>query len=116
EEHVERDARHGDDPEQEEGDRAQMVERIEPIAERAVEQRFGAHEQGAQAALQQRDHRDGVRGDAGAGDRIAPRTTTTNSRPPMIASMPPAPVTPMPATSPALRNTCSLPATLRCTP
>src|SRR5690606_25078032 len=116
EEHVERDAGYGDDPEQEEGDRAQMVERIEAIAERTVEQRLGAHASCAQAALPQLDHRDPAREDAGAGDLVARRTTTTNRRPPTIASNPPAPITPMPAISPALRSTCSLPATLRWTP
>ncbi len=92
-----------DDPEQEEDRRAEVVQRVELVAEGAVEQRLGLQE----AAPQQRLHGRG---------RIAPNTTTTNSSPPTMAISPPRPIRPMPAISPALRSTCSPPATLRCTP
>ena len=46
----------GDQPEQEEADRAELVERVDAVAERAVEQRLDAHEAPAQQALDGLDH------------------------------------------------------------
>lgn len=51
-----------------------------------------------------------------AGLRIARAAITTNITPPAMASSPPAPMIPMPATSGSERSTCSPPATLRFTP
>src|SRR3990167_2963123 len=46
----------GDDPEQEEGNRTEVIQRIEPVAERRVEQRLDPHEQRLHHALQKSDH------------------------------------------------------------
>ncbi len=105
----------GDDPEQEKGDRTQVVERIQAIAKGAVEEGFNQHEQSAQRALQCGDH-DCPSFATDCGARNAFQTTITNSKPPMMAINPPMPINPMPAISALLRKICSAPATLRCTP
>ena len=102
----------GDDPEQEEADGTEVIERIEPVAEGGIEQRLDAHEQPLHAALQAFDHRPAAR----LPSRTARITTTTKSRPPMMAMSPPNPISPIPAISPLVLSTCSAPATLRCTP
>src|ERR1019366_6829702 len=78
-----------DDPEQHERDRTELVERIQPIAEGAVEYPLDTHERALQQALQQLDHRRAARrsGQAASGWRSARTTTTTKSRPPTIATM-----------------------------
>ncbi|MCG3200159.1 MAG: hypothetical protein NFCOHLIN_00001 [Gammaproteobacteria bacterium] len=96
----------GDDPEQIERQRAQVIQGIELVAEGAVEHRLGMHEARAQQALRPWSHR----------ALPARQTTIRNSSPPRIATAPPTPISPMPKTSPGLRSTCSAPATLRCTP
>ena len=103
-----------DDPEQEEADRPELVQRVQPVAKSRVEQRLHAHEQPLQATLQgPRDHAGKTRATGRSSDRA---TTSTNSSPPTMATRPPRPISPMPAISAVLRSTCSAPATLRCTP
>ena len=113
EECVEVGAGDGHHPEQEERGRAEMIERVVAVAEGAVEHVLDQHEPGTQYPFQQRDH---CLTPGCTGARIARITTTMNNTPPMIATRPPRPITPMPAISDLLRSTCSAPATLRCTP
>ena len=99
EEGVQVKAADGDDPEQEEADRAEVIERIEPVAEGGIEQRLDAHEQ----PLQQRCRRLII---ARARSRLVPARLAARRSPPRRTagrrrwrSPPPRPISPMPAIS-----------------